>query len=317
MSFVTRIDSYDHSTNCPDKALEWLSMRLVVTGSATLSYKIKGRTEKNSVSADELSKLRNRGAKFICTDHQIHRVAIDRTNFNSPSARLSNRVASSRSRRKQDILNSMVEMPARFEFLRRQGLEDKLVIPEIKDISLGKPTNPGGAKVKKFLKNFKGETPTIKVKHSISDLTKRSHDILLPRHKLVPDEYLKVHYLFHGTNPSNYRSILRGGFRLDRIAHGRLLGNGVYVGGMKKASWYSFEPLILKVAVILGKCLDVTGRSALMENVHVPPYLYDSIHLGAGDNSVAWGGMIRNEEWCIADPRMIEVVEIVPSSRIL
>jgi hypothetical protein len=115
-----------------------------------------------------------------------------------------------------------------------------------------------------------------------------------------------IEILYHGTRSTNVPSILKQGFRLDKVSYGRMLGDGVYLGRMTKAVNYC-DFIVLKVAVALGRCLKVEGRLTTLEQNPE----YDSIHVASGVNNAVWKGFLFNEEWCVRDPSRCEIIEIV------
>lgn len=112
--------------------------------------------------------------------------------------------------------------------------------------------------------------------------------------------------LWHGTTADGLTGILEAGFQAG--SHG-LLGPGVYVGNRNKAVNYARKfvgryYVLLKVAVNLGEVIDINTWKERPDTPH------DTVYCPAGENTYAWGGSIRFEEWCLRDPKRVTVLAV-------
>lgn len=110
-------------------------------------------------------------------------------------------------------------------------------------------------------------------------------------------------FLWHGTPLSNAAGILAKSLK---ASFDGMLGPGVYLGTLSKAKGYmrsSEWGMLLYVEACLGNVVEAEPKGDIPRDA-------DTLHCAAGNYRRAYGGRIRNEEWCVKNPERVVVREI-------
>jgi len=107
---------------------------------------------------------------------------------------------------------------------------------------------------------------------------------------------------WHGTSMSSLPGLLQHGLLPSQ---GGMLGPGVYLGDLDKARNYtrSGSGILLKCRADLGKVQHISIYTADCKNLEV-----DTLTIGSGVDT-GWGSL-RHREWCVRDPRRVQILEI-------
>jgi len=114
-----------------------------------------------------------------------------------------------------------------------------------------------------------------------------------------------IRYFFHGTTVEAINNILDEGFKIKKPAHGRMLGDGIYLTyHTHKAANYAKDEYLLSCMVYAPNTIVINPGEKISNN-QIAEYIkkYDAIEVRTG--SFINNYQMKNHEICVYDTRRV------------